>query len=377
MVWDFNSVIAGLYGAAVDGRKWPEALAELRDRTNSVAVHLYYWNKADQRVDFSQQCADMDAGMVQLYNQHYAAIDRRRNIADSLAVGSVFACHEYFDGDFVRRCPVYQELLIPMGLRYSLASRVAETAEYVGYLDINRPASGCPWTAEEQEAIAALTYHLSKACTVHRRLNDIDFRQSAWRGTIDALPFAMILVDGESRVVDLSRSGEEILRVGDALTTVSRRISATLPAETRRLTELVRAAAGSGRATPHRRGGAMAVSGRISEKVYTILIAPLTFNHPLALVASRPLALIILTDPGRRSDALGRHLMEIYELTATEAKLLIALTSGMPLNEYADTACISKGTARWRLKTVFKKTGAHSQHELTALVLKSLANIAF
>jgi DNA-binding CsgD family transcriptional regulator/PAS domain-containing protein len=370
-----DAAIASLYRAAAGDQDWATALEDVRDMTAAIAVHLYYWNKAERRVDFTKNCEDMDPRMMQQYNDHYAELDPRRQLASTLEVGAVLACHEHFDGDYVRRSPLYQELLIPNGLRFSIVSRVAETPEYSGYLGINRKESVGPFTVEERRAITSLSFHISNACEIHRRLREVNARRAAWRTALDALSFGLLLVDDGGWIVDHNQAADDILRSADGLRAINGRLLTTRTVETERLAALIDAAAGPGHTGEHRRGGAMAVTRGSGGSVYAVQVAPLMPDHPLADMTRPPRAVVIVTDPARRVDGPAAHLAAVYGLTPAEARMASALMDGRTLEDYAVEAGVSRETARWRLKAVFGKTGTRRQHALAALLLKTLADV--
>lgn len=68
-------------------------------------------------------------------------------------------------------------------------------------------------------------------------------------------------------------------------------------------------------------------------------------------------------------------LKELFDLSAAEAKLAAAVSSGQTLKAVASDRRISITTARTQLAQVFHKTGTHQQSELVAL-LKSAHSIA-
>jgi DNA-binding CsgD family transcriptional regulator len=83
----------------------------------------------------------------------------------------------------------------------------------------------------------------------------------------------------------------------------------------------------------------------------------------------QPAALLLIHDPDRAVAMPAERLARVYGLTPAEAKLAAALAGGSSLGAYADNARITIGTARWYLKQVLAKTGAHRQSELVRQVV--------
>ena len=68
-----------------------------------------------------------------------------------------------------------------------------------------------------------------------------------------------------------------------------------------------------------------------------------------------------------------KTISEAFALTPAETTLCIALLEGSSLAEAADMSGITMNTARGRLKTVFRKTGARRQGQLVALLAGHIA----
>jgi DNA-binding CsgD family transcriptional regulator len=83
----------------------------------------------------------------------------------------------------------------------------------------------------------------------------------------------------------------------------------------------------------------------------------------------QPAALLLIHDPDRAVAMPADRLARVYGLTPAEAKLAAALAGGSSLGAYADNARITIGTARWYLKQVLAKTGAHRQSDLVRQVV--------
>lgn len=65
------------------------------------------------------------------------------------------------------------------------------------------------------------------------------------------------------------------------------------------------------------------------------------------------------------------HLMELYHLTLTEARLCNHLINGEVLEQAAEKMGLKYSTTRTYLRTIFEKTETNKQHELVAVLLKN------
>lgn len=109
-------------------------------------------------------------------------------------------------------------------------------------------------------------------------------------------------------------------------------------------------------------------------KPLTLTVAPLppeaaSRGPDLELGAALPAALLIIADPERAPKPAPARLMQCFGFTAAEARLAAALAGGTSLAEYAESAQITLGTARWYLKQALSKSGTHRQSELMRQVV--------
>jgi DNA-binding CsgD family transcriptional regulator/PAS domain-containing protein len=103
----------------------------------------------------------------------------------------------------------------------------------------------------------------------------------------------------------------------------------------------------------------------------TPLVSPRRRGDVMPGIA-RPAALLLIHDPDRTVPLPAERLCRVFGLTPAEARLAAALAGGSTLGQYADRARIKIGTARWYLKQVLAKTGAHRQSELVRNVIATV-----
>jgi LuxR family maltose regulon positive regulatory protein len=68
-------------------------------------------------------------------------------------------------------------------------------------------------------------------------------------------------------------------------------------------------------------------------------------------------------------------LQAAYQLTATEARVLLALVAGCSLQEAASRCNVSVNTARWHMKHVTSKMGVSRQSQAVAMAMRQLPTL--
>jgi len=169
---------------------------------------------------------------------------------------------------------------------------------------------------------------------------------------------ASILLTPDARVLDCDQRGQSFLRTGGLLSILHNRLRCSDHGQDSKVQEAIKETVESGHAM-------------------TILLTPL--DRPLqrySLVfirldkgvqnsAGNVLCLVAPLD--RRRFATVRQLMELFGLSAAEARLARALCHGDSLEEYATDQGLKLPTVKTQLRSVFAKTGTERQASLIRL----------
>jgi DNA-binding CsgD family transcriptional regulator len=86
-------------------------------------------------------------------------------------------------------------------------------------------------------------------------------------------------------------------------------------------------------------------------------------------------AAVFLRNENENSQINGAVLKALYDLSAAESDLVIALSSGLTVNEIADRKKLSLHTVRTQIKNIYSKTGFKRQSDLIKAVLTGPAMI--
>jgi DNA-binding CsgD family transcriptional regulator len=78
--------------------------------------------------------------------------------------------------------------------------------------------------------------------------------------------------------------------------------------------------------------------------------------------------ILVISDTDLTQSAGMMSLREIFDLTAAEARLAVALARGQDLETFAGERGLSKETVRNQLKSIFLKTGTNRQARLATML---------
>jgi len=82
--------------------------------------------------------------------------------------------------------------------------------------------------------------------------------------------------------------------------------------------------------------------------------------------------LLFIVDPASHADTAAAWMIQAYRLTQTEAKVALAVASGLGIPQAAHRLDVSINTIKSHLRQVFAKTGTSRQAEL-ARMMSSIA----
>ena len=83
------------------------------------------------------------------------------------------------------------------------------------------------------------------------------------------------------------------------------------------------------------------------------------------------MAAIFMQDPIVMPPLAGEAFAELYGLTGSELRVLLAMAPGLCVKEAAESLGISENTAKTHLKHIYSKTGTSKQTELLRLFMSA------
>jgi DNA-binding CsgD family transcriptional regulator len=206
---------------------------------------------------------------------------------------------------------------------------------------------------DDEIALARLFVpHLKRSLAIGRLLEARAVERATFAAVLDGLAFGVLLVGPGLRLLHANRAGEALLRAGDPLGLRFGRVTA--PGA---LAEALQAAltASRGLGIPARRGDG---------EELVIHLLPLAGASPLPGATA---ALFIAPAIHPRPAPLAA-IAALFDLTATETRVLELIGAGRANAEIAAALGIAVSTVRTHVLRLFEKTGTHRRAGLGALL---------
>jgi DNA-binding CsgD family transcriptional regulator len=352
-----QQLCSGFYDTLLGDCLWEQALEPLLPLFRGTAVHLFLLDREKNLIDnlaivgsFSQQSIDS-------YTNYYGKFDPRGQYIAQQAVGSIVQCREICDTDYVKHSEIFQDFLLPNGLRYTIGATPAQRGPVAAVLGVMRSEQSGDYSERELTAFRPLIHHLGRALQLHWRLDGLYRQAFVCEQALNALAFAVLVVNGKGRIHHLNSAAENILKQMTLFKVVAGHLkSDSLSDQSNILALLANALCGI--------GGGLRLRDNVSQCKWNLWAVPV--RHDTAYSREPQVTLVISdSESPPQMDALLRH---TFGFTKAESKLAQALASGCSAAEYAANNAISITTVRTQMRAIYEKAGVSGQTELVRLL---------
>jgi DNA-binding CsgD family transcriptional regulator len=364
---EFSRLLGLLYEGLAFPERWGDFLTAISRQAacDKAGVTLHDSGNDNPAISFQ-------IGLPEEVVREYEAYYGKRNLAARAAIqialrsGSWCGSPPWLLGGTVRQKSEYYHWIRRHGLDNGIVAIVTNDRRTFTALSIARPGAAGPLDEDALELMRLLVPHLKKAFEVYVRLDSLRASSEGAQAALDRLETGLVAVDGKGRAVLMNERAEAIVRQQRGITLCQGKLTARDPSESSRLQRLVSEAAmtGAGRSTSS--GGAIAIQGDEASEPLFITVTPFCSRH--LLTEERPCALVFISDPAAKPASRAALLRALFGMTPAECRLASLLLEGMELNIAAERMRITVGTARFMLKTIFRKTATHRQAQLIRLL---------
>lgn len=368
-----EDLTAAVYGAVLDPHAWNDVMQSMQRSFPSVAQTFYLLHMRPHRIQ-PVSLVGIEPAWVRNFDALYFAPDNPWiRVTGQLHRPGVVRTNERLDR-FLRqrgalyRSSYYNEWMRPQGFKYTIGNTLLAEDGIVANVTLMRAPDMKTFSPAEVRAFEVLSRHMTRALQMSIRLGRTEGSATS-TAVLDALPRPVAIVGAQHQLLYANAAMEALLRRGDGLTLRQGRLCATRAESQRLLAERIAAAlspTASSAAAPADASPLRLCAGARGQLGLTII--PLVGRVGQTLIA-RPTVLLMASDETAPSRLTVAGVCQRHQLTATETRLAELLARGRGLRDVAQAMGITYGTARGYLKTVFEKTGVHTQAQLVARLL--------
>ncbi|MEQ4576548.1 MAG: helix-turn-helix transcriptional regulator [Gammaproteobacteria bacterium] len=354
-----DRIAARVYAGVLDDGHWRGGLDAVCEAVGGFCFHRMTMDPLSLDVVESEASFSAPPDKVVEYERHHAGRDLRVRVGLALPIGSPMVDHRDLGMRAIARDPIYVDWLAPIGLRHSMGVVLRKDAEATDLLGLLRERAQPPFEDEACELFQRLAPHLAEASRLRSRARELALQAALGHAALDALPQAVMMIDGQGRVLHANARALACARTGQPFGIRQGRLrfpdAAASDALARGLNRV-----GAGHATAFR-------LARPDGWIVASML-PLADGHRLAAGQGRPWALMVMSGMGTSHGPDPRLLRELFALTPSEIRLALCLLSGQTLSDFVASQRCSVETGRTHLKNLLHKSGCHRQADLVRLL---------
>ncbi len=362
-----SELIGFIYECALDPAGWANALAGITQTMNAAYTTISLVRPADVLGRFAAASPWDPERMSEL--QHYA-IDEIPGLGLALQgdVDQPVATLRAMSESTLKRTRFYREWVQPQGLHEACIVKFVHNSDRIGLLGCTTRADRPAISAEEVNMFALLSPHVRRAAMIGDLLDHQRLEIAHLTETLDQLTTAIILVDGEGRMIHGNAAAEAMLE-GEGLLTLTRgAIRVDDPLAQRALDQALRLSIESDRAAIGGQGIAIPIKrrGRTARVAYVLPLSGTRTGMSSAVAA-------LFVAKGEAAPTSTEVLVGLFDLTPTEARVMLSIGSGAEHDAAAAAHGIGRNTLKTHLSRVFAKTGANNQASLMRILAEVTA----
>jgi PAS domain S-box-containing protein len=369
---ELSTVIGKIYDCAIDPALWPGALESMCALIGATHGTVSLLDFKQQTIRFATQWGGNPYWM-QLLTEKYAQLMPFYRMLHLLDVGQVANTQMMMDklGDQnVRQGPFFTEWAEPAGYRDCTAGIIMRADSLIGMFTMQTPTTRDLVGPKDLAVAELLTPHVRRAVMISDLLDLRSIAATAFEATINTLNSAVVLVDAKGNILHANRSAEAMFGAGGPILSQRGVLNTHDANAADAIRDAISRAAEDESALGY--GGiGVPVRNQNGEPPFTHSIAHVL---PLKSGTLRPglsfgaVAAVFVTPAREKPLAPFEALAALYDLTPTEARVMIEIASGKNRAETATALGIADSTVKTHLARVFEKTRTSEQPELARLV---------
>ena len=359
-VEDVDALVGRIYDAALQPTLWHDVLTRLGDLLGGAALVASALHKTEgiKLAVATRQDPAAFKIVTSVYNG--AATNPLVAAMPQLPVASPVALPQVMDPATYQAHGLFNEVFRPQGLAHQAIACLHRTEDVICPMGILRSTRAGGFNAEEMRLLEVVLPHFGRALRISLRIDALERDARVTREALDRFPVAVLIADAKARLTHANRAAERLLALNDGLTSRRGELGALRAGEASALRKAIARAASREACS----------SSVVAVQRYVVLVAPL--GQQLGELQG---ALLLVSDPAATPATDGESLRQLFQLSAREAELAIALLGGTRLKDFADRHSISINTVKSQLRGLFTKTGTARQADLIRL-LQSLPKTA-
>jgi DNA-binding CsgD family transcriptional regulator/PAS domain-containing protein len=362
-----SSVVGEIYDSAIDPAHWPKALKSMCRLIGATHGAITTLNHEQRTIKFASAWGGDPIWMERLAK--YAPLMPFYRLLPLLEVGDALNT-----SDMIERLgepdalngPFFKEWAEPAGFRDVAGSVILRSGTDIGMFTLHTPVSR-DYVGSHDLAIARLLApHVRRAVLISDLLEMRSHASATFEATLDMLSVAVVLTGPDLRVLYANPSAIKLFRSNGSLGSKGDKLRTSSPNADLALASAVYR--GSTKEWQLGYGGvAVPITSHDGSRAIAHVL-PLNSGPLRTGMAGSATTAVFLTSSGATAQPPFEALAGLFDLTPTEARVMLGVASGKNRAQIATSMSIAEETVKTHLARIFLKTHTKDQSGLARLV---------
>lgn len=284
--------------------------------------------------------------------------------------GDLHTLDEVISREALHESEFYRRIYKPYGIEHALGMYISEPGGWEGNVGLINGSDAPNFTAADREMLGALRPHLERSLAILANLQRHQSELQVLTETLDRLTISTFILDDKRRVLLSNGAGEALGQRGSTIRIAEGRLRIVNRTDDARFQAIIERAIASRGRSAETFVDALRIEGAEAQNLGVLVRS---VGRSLPFLSDPAPALIVYISGSTEARPIERLVMQLFDLTPSEAQLATLLASGLTIAESAERLSLTENTARTYSKIIFSKTGVGRQAELIRLILRSVA----
>lgn len=364
----FSTVVEKIYDAAIDSRKWDDALKSIMSLIGANGSAIHFGDSSvvnqDPKGFHAIGMSDFFMSKIETYAGIWALQSGMLNwsVGDMRHLPDILPREELMSGRF------YKDVLEPDGQGdYIGMIALKEGTRYVP-ITLSTMYEDGPFSKRSVELAKLLAPHICRSAKIGLALELKALNNARLETTLNSLSAGVFLVNRDGKILFMNSSAEDQIKRGHAIALLNNKL---MPKDASAALTFAQALNCDNHLVTC--SVSIALPDALGGLVATLL--PLEKGERQNLGgASAPAAFaVFVQDPAFVPPVPGEAFAQLYGLTPSELRVSLAMAPSLSPQEAADNLGLSITTVKTHLQNVFGKTGTNKQSDLMQLLMRASA----
>jgi len=372
----YDELVELIYKIPLGTEGWNQFAARLNQIMNLSLVHILALDFQKQAFSFSHSVgviSEEEIASTEVKYLHYPAEDDPRwgEFLRPERQGW-YQCHHTVSDEFVAHSALYQNILLPINIRYTAAHELILDDKLCVLFCVLSSIERQPLKQEDLDFLDRLIIHLKRVVAIQRHIYEFSTKAIMGYALIDKLSQPIMLLSLAGQVSHLNISAKQLIQQTSIIQIQENKLLLPEPFQEQlnqnlqHIEYLFKSKQFASQQVLE--DGCIKIIDDNGEVLY-IFATLLVSEQEIKAFGIRPSVMLTFYHPSYSSTVDAHLLHAAFNLSPAEAKVALAFLDGDLLRDIATKHQVHVDTIRKQLQSIYKKTSTTRQAELVKLLL--------